>query len=255
MFVRGRTNPNDSTQRTPVPIGFVADPDAPNSYTDWVYQRNDPYMSGWAVDNIGTKNNDLPGDVVISWFKPADSSMDNAADNDDQLYFMVVNGFAGYDGSAADYRQEIKINFLNTTATQTLQRLNADTGQVDVLSLPVVNTRRQLVIQLDGGEGALLKFNTGDPFIGVEPSADFDVDGDVDGADFLRWQRGFGASGGATHGQADAELDLDVDGADLGFWKSQLGSATGATTAVPEPCAWIIFSTSLAAVRRRPARF
>ena len=254
MFLRGRTGPN-ATDVTPLPIGFLPDDALPNTISEWVSNRNDPYMRGWVVDNIGTKNNDLIGDVIISWFKPVDSSMDNPADNDDQLYFMVVNAFAGHDGSAADYRQEIKINFLNTPVTQTMQRLNADTGQIEVLSLPVVNTRRQLVIQLDGGEGALFKFNTGDPFIGVEPSADFDVDGDVDGADFLRWQRGFGASGGASHGQGDAELDLDVDGGDLNFWKSQLGAATAATAAVPEPGAWLIVSTSLFAVRRRLASF
>ena len=55
-------------------------------------------------------------------------------------------------------------------------------------------------------------------------SADFDVDLDVDGSDFLAWQRGLGASGAAamrTNGNADG--DGDVDGDDLAVWKSQFG--------------------------------
>lgn len=36
---------------------------------------------------------------------------------------------------------------------------------------PTTNTRRQLVVELDGGAGMLFKFNTGDPFIVPEPSA------------------------------------------------------------------------------------
>jgi hypothetical protein len=56
------------------------------------------------------------------------------------------------------------------------------------------------------------------------PSADFDGDGDVDGRDFLAWQRGFGTSG-ATQGDGDADHDEDVDGDDLGVWQEQYGTS------------------------------
>jgi hypothetical protein len=68
-------------------------------------------------------------------------------------------------------------------------------------------------------------------------SADFDADGDVDGADFLTWQRGFGAAGAAPS-QGDANGDSAVDGEDLTVWRNSWdGSppAAGAPLAVPEP--------------------
>jgi hypothetical protein len=254
MFLRGKTGPN-AADVTPLPIGFIPDGASPNTFSEWVLDRNDPHMVGFAVTNLGTKNGALRGDAIVSWFKPLDASLDDPNAADDQVYFMVVNAMAGPDGTAADYRQRIVINFENTV-TPSLQRLNPDTGEVEIVDLPVVNPqgRRRLTLELDGGAGELFKFNTGDPFIGVEPSADFDVDGDVDGADFLRWQRGVGAAGGASFGQGDANLDLKVDGPDLNFWKSQLGSATPVLAPVPEPAAWLLMSGSLLAVRRIFAR-
>lgn len=75
--------------------------------------------------------------------------------------------------------------------------------------------------------------------------ADFDGDGDVDGADFLAWQRGVGAAGG--RGQGDANSDSWVDGVDLGIWKSQFGetAALAAAKHVPEPSGWTIAAGSV----------
>jgi hypothetical protein len=59
-------------------------------------------------------------------------------------------------------------------------------------------------------------------------SADFDANGDVDGSDFLAWQRGFGIlSPNATKPNGDADNDLDVDGNDLAIWKNQFGQGVG----------------------------
>ncbi len=59
-------------------------------------------------------------------------------------------------------------------------------------------------------------------------SADFDSDQDVDGADFLAWQRGFGtAAPDATRLDGDADNDRDVDAADLSRWQDQYGQFTG----------------------------
>ena len=46
-------------------------------------------------------------------------------------------------------------------------------------------------------------------------SPDFDVDGDVDAADLVKWQVGFGLTGSAAHTQGDADGDQDVDGGDF----------------------------------------
>lgn len=100
-------------------------------------------------------------------------------------------------------------------------------------------------------------------------SADFDADGDADGADFLAWQRGFGATTGATKAQGDANADGAVNAADLALWKSQFGSSafggpgvltrgfvkyvTGAAAAVPEPTSCLLagMGIGLAALARK----
>ncbi|MBN1853025.1 MAG: PEP-CTERM sorting domain-containing protein [Pirellulales bacterium] len=70
------------------------------------------------------------------------------------------------------------------------------------------------------------------------PDADFDGDGDVDGADFLIWQRGFGLTNQIDNSNGDADGSGIVDGVDLNEWKNQFGTggAGGALVCqVPEP--------------------
>jgi hypothetical protein len=73
-------------------------------------------------------------------------------------------------------------------------------------------------------------------YVSTPADADFDNDGDVDGSDFLTWQRGVGV--GSTNAQGNADGDGDVDGEDLAIWKAQFGQtglATSTAAAVPEP--------------------
>jgi hypothetical protein len=91
----------------------------------------------------------------------------------------------------------------------------------------------------------------------VVNNADFDQNGIVDGADFLRWQRGQGGAGSLATG--DANGDLQVNGVDLDAWKAQFGAppAAAAAAAVPEPSAALLaVGTALAGatMRRRGAR-
>ncbi len=73
------------------------------------------------------------------------------------------------------------------------------------------------------------------------PAADFNLDGKVDGADFLIWQRGFGIASGAMLAQGDADGNGTVDGNDLQLWSAEfgltaaVGSASIAGATVPEP--------------------
>ena len=88
--------------------------------------------------------------------------------------------------------------------------------------------------------------------IGTGGNADFDGDGDVDGADFLVWQRGQGTTGaGATRAAGNADGDTDVDAADLAIFKSQFGQ-TGLPpiSAVPEPAALCLILMSVAGLGR-----
>lgn len=55
----------------------------------------------------------------------------------------------------------------------------------------------------------------------ADDTADFDASGDVSGADFLQWQRGFGTASNATLADGDANGDGAVNNADLQIWQNQ----------------------------------
>jgi hypothetical protein len=91
----------------------------------------------------------------------------------------------------------------------------------------------------------------------VSENADFNGDGDVDGVDFLIWQRGFG--GGTSLQQGDANGSGTVDAADLAIWKAAFGStAVAAAGSVPEPSsallALLVVGTTVVAARRSTHR-
>jgi phospholipase/lecithinase/hemolysin len=68
---------------------------------------------------------------------------------------------------------------------------------------------------------------------------DFDANGLVNAADLAAWRIGFGARGDVTRAQGDADGDQDVDGEDFLTWQRQLGNrgmqSVAFVTSVPEP--------------------
>jgi T5SS/PEP-CTERM-associated repeat protein len=66
-------------------------------------------------------------------------------------------------------------------------------------------------------------------------NADFDMNGQIDGNDFLIWQKFLGV--GTTFGQGDADADGDVDAQDLAVWRFQAGQGPSVPSfsPVPEP--------------------
>lgn len=57
------------------------------------------------------------------------------------------------------------------------------------------------------------------------------------------WSTGFGLHGSATHMLGDGDGDLDVDGSDFLVWQRQVGSAVatvGAVASIPEPNSFIL---------------
>ncbi|BBO30969.1 esterase-like activity of phytase family protein [Lacipirellula parvula] len=84
------------------------------------------------------------------------------------------------------------------------------------------------------------------------PSADFNADGAIDGADFLQWQRGAGLAANATHQEGDANLDGKIDAADLNIWKAAFGgAAASAVQPIPEPVAATLAIIAIAAIHPR----
>ena len=185
MYLQGRLISGGVTNATPLPVGFQADPQSSANpanaqaliYSWWESAKNDPYFNGWGVTNkAGINNSGLPGEVIVAWFKPLDESFDGT-NFSGQIYMMVVNGLTATNGTAADCTQEIKLNFLTGTSISAVDMLNLDTGRITTITMPVIsgtgsNTKRQLVLDLNGGDAALFKFSTGAPFVGyVNPSA------------------------------------------------------------------------------------
>jgi hypothetical protein len=82
----------------------------------------------------------------------------------------------------------------------------------------------------------------------LEPSADFDTDSDVDGSDFLAWQRGFGTIGGALKGEGDANDDGNVNADDLAIWQAQYGNPPplSAVNSIPEPTTLVLVMLGMA---------
>jgi len=90
-----------------------------------------------------------------------------------------------------------------------------------------------------------------DPAAGLVLDGDYDNDGDVDGRDFLVWQRNVGNAAGS--------LPNDPTGAAIGAeqlnaWAGNFGASRGPLAAVPEPSVWtLLFVGCVDAPRPRRA--
>jgi peptidyl-prolyl cis-trans isomerase A (cyclophilin A) len=66
------------------------------------------------------------------------------------------------------------------------------------------------------------------------PAGDYDFDSDVDGTDFLVWQRTFGST---TLAEADGNGNVVIDTVDLAIWQDTYGTvaSSSAIASIPEP--------------------
>ena len=129
----------------------------------------DPYIRGvQSIANLGTTNDGLKGDFLLSWFQLLDESLDGP-EWTGEWYFMVTNGLVDPAGTAAATSQTIQLNFASNVPGY-VQRLSRDTGLVEDVFMPIIPSsggRRALVLELDGGTSDLFKFKTGAPFVGI----------------------------------------------------------------------------------------
>jgi autotransporter-associated beta strand protein len=146
----------------------------PNSWKDFNVNDappNQQYLAGVSAVNLGTKNNGHPGDVYIGFFNPLHASFGNPVGT---TYFMITNGLGAYlqDPTllTSDTIQQITLDFnFGASGINSLQRLNRDTGLVEVLPLTHISgDHYRYIFNLEGGTGDLFKYNDGSPFVGIE---------------------------------------------------------------------------------------
>jgi hypothetical protein len=152
------------------------------------------------------------------------TSWRNSTDRDDEVKIWntatAIDSFAAFNSPQAEDSDpfgitEALVGFSTTRAGAKWQIWYGDPATGDAASLGLGNfTKHNL-----GAKYTLQK-------VVYQPaSADFDVDGDVDGRDFLVWQRGYGIEAPhATQSDGDANNDGAVDAIDLVYWHHQYGT-------------------------------
>jgi len=146
--------------------GKPADNTRPIDVETWKFGQNDPYLRGYTIENIGSKNDKLRGDVLIGWFKPP-----AAGEHADEIYFMVTNGLSDRAGSAAQCRQRITLNLhFKESGIKGVQRLSRKSGKVEDVPLRAIEKdpgRYLMTLELEGGTGDLFKLDTGVAVVGM----------------------------------------------------------------------------------------
>ena len=168
----------------------------------------------------------LPSGTFNKTFLVGTTSYDSLAQTDVNVplpnYVVVDNFFS----TAGDM---LKLEWLTTTVFNTL------TFTADDLPIDGTNSLNRAfgMSTLFSATNSPTNFaqDTGT----VTISANFDGDDDVDGEDFLIWQRFAGGPGGFSQG--DANLNGIVDEDDLANWEAQYGLPIplSAISAIPEP--------------------
>ncbi|NOZ39766.1 MAG: hypothetical protein GXP24_06020 [Planctomycetes bacterium] len=180
----------------------------PRNKTDWQNEINwltNTYFPGRSDTVLGQ----LQGDgLVASITAPAFNQQGGPISSDFDLTITAESGSIYYTTDGVTDPRLIG-GAVNPAAT-------LYTGSFPLAGTTTVQARRQLS---PGVWSAMIEAT----FVG--PQADFDADGDVDGTDFLVWQRGFGITSGATLTEGDADSNGTVDAADLVAWQSQFVSA------------------------------
>jgi hypothetical protein len=180
-----------------------------------------------------------------------------------RTFLISTASFVGLTGAPAPDFGTLPQNFINPNATNiTLSFAGVDSISFDSFILPKNGIASLGDHDLDAfAQHLTAEGNTPKNFAGASGSvnltpflgADFDEMGSVNGVDLDFWKFGYSREM-ATHFDGDANGDAQVDGNDFLIWQRQLGQlqSVAATTAVPEPAAVLLALGACAAqVRRR----
>ncbi|MCG8450092.1 MAG: matrixin family metalloprotease [Pirellulales bacterium] len=173
----------------------------------------------------------------------------------ESLFEQDLPAFPAGNGSGNGWEQGGNINDTNLIESYLLSTSSLDAGEsVSLGQAFVVGAAQDLtfeyhVVGEDMGAFGAIEYLL---------SADFDEDGDVDADDLADWRSGFGKTGNATHADGDANGDRNVDGSDFLTWQRQYGataaSAAAAAVSVPEPSAFLLLAMAAYFISTQPVR-
>jgi murein DD-endopeptidase MepM/ murein hydrolase activator NlpD len=210
---------------------FIDDPAAGNWRMD-IYVNNDKvdeksFQVGTSAPEIrvaeDVNDNDVInfGDTVIidGRATPLDFGTVDFGDTGPTKTFVVENhGYANLTTTAVLPVGYVFVEPLSSTIAAGA----SDTFTVRLLTNSVGTKAGEITIFTNDASEATFNFKVEGLVDGSD--ADFDNDGDVDGRDFLAWQRGFGTTPDAVKADGDATGEGTVDGADLAIWQTQYGT-------------------------------
>jgi hypothetical protein len=127
-------------------------------------------------------------------------------------------------------------------------------GSFLINSYDQVTTASQVTLGLQDTKFNWAFISFDEPLTPISSSGDYDADGDVDGSDFLEWQRTLGATGEDL--PADGSRNGVVDAADLALWQQNFGQGgdpPAPALSTPEPTALALLLMAAAPIYRRRA--
>ena len=202
---------SDASERRVAAIRFGVDTVGPNPYEN-VVQRHIDFGSATAGPAVWIKSG-------VNW--AADTWYNFRVDMDftTKTYDFMINGVQVNDAP---------IQFYNTSASNAVKFfVSRGTNQAGSIIDDV-------------------RVEATSNFPAITANGDFNADGEVDGEDFLIWQRGVATATGAVLGDGDANGDGAVTSADLDVWRlASPGRVVPAVSAIPEPASVAIASLAL----------
>ncbi|NOZ40147.1 MAG: PEP-CTERM sorting domain-containing protein [Planctomycetes bacterium] len=170
-------------------------------------------------------------------FHPDDADMDGFVDIEGAFGVSAVKALASGNFNNTEfeaYKDPMIVN--GDSATGTILDSNLQT-----VTVPIVGSGTTLTLKMLGRADGSLEYSVFDNILIEEATGlagDFDGDGDVDGSDFLEWQRTDGTASG------------------LSDWQSGYASPLSVASAVPEPTTLGLLSlaTVLVSIRRHALR-